>query len=245
MSKTISFLAPAVKEEKEETPCDVMEAIPDDQDETPLDTSFQSVTDEKDDNLDLQIWDVYDEQNSSSSSVEIQDIPSPDRISIEDDPDDTMEPNVDTNATNGKEKKLVEIIRREKKTNTHFNLTQVWIDFKILGPGEQKVSDGFQWLFDAYQEIIDNVAKEAKSGDKMLLTFSLPERPEISPVRLKLMPVHEVTSSLLLDEIEEVSPNRCPISICDTMSITANIIHTTAGRGRNYVYNMTLKEIRR
>ncbi|XP_055715131.1 putative uncharacterized protein DDB_G0270496, partial [Phlebotomus papatasi] len=84
------------------------------------------------------------------------------------------------------------------------------------------------------------ISSEAEYGDKAVLELTVTEKPEVKPLYICLTPVIALTPSLLLGRLEKINQSNSSFSIAEQMNITANIVHGTAGSGRNKVSHMTM-----
>lgn len=187
-----------------------------------------------DDNADNNSGKENDEENFSGGASNYD--KNSDKMDSSDDEDDEIH--------EFEEPQMVTILGKEKSFNPYFKLTQLGIDFKINRPKDH--GPGFNWLSDAFQEIIDVISSEAEYGDKAVLELTVTEKPEVKPLYISLTPVIALTPSLLLDRLEKINQSNSSFSIAEQMNITANIVHGSAGSGRNKVSHMTmLKDVRK
>ncbi|XP_055699997.1 uncharacterized protein LOC129799802 [Phlebotomus papatasi] len=149
---------------------------------------------------------------------------------------------IDSEINSGPQK-TVEILGKEKTFNRRFKVTQMSVHFRLKRP--ENATHGFDWMSDAFQEIIEAIASEGDNGDKAALEFHLPKKPEIVPIYVGLTPIKALTPDMLLDRIEKVNQSNASFGVSDDLLIEANIVHMMQGSGRNKASNMSLSEMRR
>ncbi|XP_055714799.1 uncharacterized protein LOC129808918 [Phlebotomus papatasi] len=138
---------------------------------------------------------------------------------------------------------LVEVLGREKSFNKKFSVTQLGVKFRIQRPSG--VTNGFGWLHDAFQEVINMITAEGNIGDKAALELHLPEKPEVKAIYNGLTPIDELSADVLLSRFEKVNQSNASFGVADVLLITAAIVHMKQGRGRNKIVHMNSGEIRR
>lgn len=133
----------------------------------------------------------------------------------------------DTETTENTKKPLVDVVEKMQAFNKKFNVTELKIIFKINQP---ESANGFDWLIEAFDKIINEIKIEAGPNDRAVLRFALPELPEVEPIYIGLTPIANLSADNIFERLEMVNQSNSSFFSSEIMEVTAEIVHKYLGK---------------
>uniref|UniRef100_A0A1B0CJT2 DNA-directed DNA polymerase n=1 Tax=Lutzomyia longipalpis TaxID=7200 RepID=A0A1B0CJT2_LUTLO len=142
------------------------------------------------------------------------------------------------------ENKNIIVVEKLKSQNTHFNYTQLEIEFQLKKP--ENSTEGENWMEDAFDEMLKIVHMESKDGDKIVMKLFLRDNPNHRPIFIGIRPLSALNVPLIFAHLEKVQQSTTVFHSTDVLGVRAYLLHAMVGRGRHRdPSRMTAEEVQR
>uniref|UniRef100_A0A1B0GHC0 Uncharacterized protein n=1 Tax=Lutzomyia longipalpis TaxID=7200 RepID=A0A1B0GHC0_LUTLO len=125
--------------------------------------------------------------------------------------------------------KNITVVEKVKSHNTHFNYTQLEIEFQLKKP--ENSSEGKNWMEDAFDEVLKILRTESKDGDKIVMKLFLRDNPNHRPIFIGIRPLTALNVPIIFAHLEKVQQSTTVFNSTDVLGVRAYLLHAMSGRG--------------
>ncbi|XP_055684231.1 uncharacterized protein LOC129790651 [Lutzomyia longipalpis] len=141
--------------------------------------------------------------------------------------------------------KNITVLEKVKSHNSHFNYTQLEIEFQLEKP--ENNSEGENWMEDAFDEVLKILRTESKDGDKIVMKLFLRDNPNHRPIFIGIRPLTALNVPIIFAHLEKVQQSTTVFNSTDVLGVRAYLLHAMSGGAlhRRNPSRMNAEELRR